>query len=221
MPQPARPALPVATTCRIARTTVRARPRARGLTLIELMVTVAVLALLLASVAPSLGTWIGSQRVRNTASSLVAGLQQARAEAVRRNRPVSFWLVQGSSATALDNTCTVSASGRAWVIALGTASPASKCAPGTSSSQIKAALAASGGGSDTAVTVSAVDPSGSASAVVTFNGFGQVVNATPIRQIDVTGASGLKAWRVVVSSGGQAKLCEPDVTSTGDPRSCA
>lgn len=75
-----------------------AHERARGLTLIELMVTVAVLALLLASVAPSLGTWIGSQRVRNTASSLVAGLQQARAEAVRRNRPVSFWLVQGSNA---------------------------------------------------------------------------------------------------------------------------
>lgn len=217
----ARPATSAAPARCTVHTVTEAHERARGLTLIELMVTVAVLALLLASVAPSLGTWIGSQRVRNTASSLVAGLQQARAEAVRRNRPVSFWLVQGSNAGAVDNSCAVNASGRTWVIALGSASPAGKCAPGTSSNQIKAALAASGGGSDTAVTVSAVDPSGSASAVVTFNGFGQVVNATPIRQIDVTGSSGLKAWRVVVSSGGQAKLCEPNVTTTGDPRSCS
>ena len=89
-----------------------------GLTLIELMVTLAVVAMLMAAVAPTLGVWVTNQKVRNTATSIVAGLQYARSEAVRRNRPVTFWLVRSGSAARMDDNCAV-ASDSATVATLG------------------------------------------------------------------------------------------------------
>lgn len=195
-----------------------------GLTLIELMVTLAVVAMLMAAVAPTLGVWITNQKVRNTATSIVSGLQYARSEAVRRNRPVTFWLVRSGSATRLDDNCAVASDSASWVVTLGTASPAGKCAQGTSSLQLKANLAPQdGGGGDAAVAVAAINAdSGDSATRVTFNGFGQVTNTSPISRIDVTGTSeGVnKSWRVVVSGGGHSKLCDPAVTGTTDTRAC-
>lgn len=65
---------------------------ARGLTLIELMITVAVLAIGLALAAPAFTQQLANYRLRAAAESIINGLNYARAEAVRRNAPVSFTL---------------------------------------------------------------------------------------------------------------------------------
>ncbi|MBW8720230.1 MAG: prepilin-type N-terminal cleavage/methylation domain-containing protein [Variovorax paradoxus] len=44
--------------------------RQRGFTLVELIVTIAVLALILFAVMPSIGTWLENTRIRNVADSL-------------------------------------------------------------------------------------------------------------------------------------------------------
>ena len=64
--------------------------RQRGFSMIEIVVTIAVLALLLFAAMPGLGTWLDNTRIRNVADSLQNGLQLARGEAVRRNQNVSF-----------------------------------------------------------------------------------------------------------------------------------
>lgn len=65
-------------------------PRAgRGFTLVELMVTIAVAAILAAVAVPSLGELIRNNRLAAGSNELVTALQLARAEAVRRGRPVS------------------------------------------------------------------------------------------------------------------------------------
>ena len=69
------------------------RRRARGVTLIELAVALTVLALLMFAVLPSVGVWVRNTQVRNTASSIYAGLQVARNEAIRRNAAIRFSLV--------------------------------------------------------------------------------------------------------------------------------
>lgn len=69
----------------------------RGLTLIELMVTVAVLAVGLSLAAPTFTQQIGNYRLRTASESIINGLNFARAEAVRRNSPVSFTLSNAGS----------------------------------------------------------------------------------------------------------------------------
>jgi type IV fimbrial biogenesis protein FimT len=64
----------------------------RGFTLIELMVTVVIIAISLALAAPSFVQLVSNYRLRGAAESIVNGLNLARAEAVRRNAQVSFAL---------------------------------------------------------------------------------------------------------------------------------
>lgn len=73
-----RPALPLVNTITV-----------RGFTLVELMVTVAVAAILLALATPSFTSLINSNRLAGAANEMVGVLQTARMEAVRLNRTVS------------------------------------------------------------------------------------------------------------------------------------
>lgn len=61
----------------------------QGFTLIELMVTLAVAAILLAIATPSFTSIINSNRLASAANEMVAVIQTARMEAVRRNTTVS------------------------------------------------------------------------------------------------------------------------------------
>jgi type IV fimbrial biogenesis protein FimT len=61
---------------------------ARGLTLIELMVTIAVLAIVLAIGVPSLQGVVNGSRLSSAANELTSALHLARSEAIKRNRTV-------------------------------------------------------------------------------------------------------------------------------------
>ncbi|WP_222564080.1 GspH/FimT family pseudopilin [Novilysobacter antarcticus] len=63
--------------------------RSKGFTLIELMVTIAVAAILLAIATPSFTSLINSSRLTSSANEMVATLQTARMEAVRRNTRIN------------------------------------------------------------------------------------------------------------------------------------
>ena len=61
-----------------------------GFTLIELMLVVAVLAVIVALATPSLETLLHSNRLRIQSSQLMTALNLARSEAISRNSPVSL-----------------------------------------------------------------------------------------------------------------------------------
>lgn len=77
----------------------------RGFTLLELMVTIAVLAIVVSLAAPSFRETIAANRARAASDALVSALSLARLEAVKRGKYVSTCLsVDGSSCDGTDPT---------------------------------------------------------------------------------------------------------------------
>ncbi|MDE2402939.1 MAG: GspH/FimT family pseudopilin [Burkholderiales bacterium] len=196
----------------------------RGFSMIEVMVTIAIIGILMAAAMPSVGDWLRKARIRNTAESIQNGLQQARMEAVRRNRPVMFSLV-----TDLSSSCALSSASASWVVSV--AAPAGKCdaRPDLAVAPQLVAKAAVGDGGSASATVKAVQSDGStAGTSVTFNGMGGLAQssaATAIRRIDVTsptkGDDGTYfVRRVEISSGGVGRMCDPNVADPKDSRAC-
>lgn len=96
------------------RTQPRGNPvdMAGGFTLIELMVTLAVLAVIIAITTPLFAGVINSNRLTSNANELVAALQIARTESIRNNaRAVLCESDNGSS-------CTGNAAWRGWIVSV-------------------------------------------------------------------------------------------------------
>lgn len=196
----------------------------QGFTIIEMAVTITIMALLMFTAVPNITSWLDNTRIRNTTESLQNGLQAARAEAVRRNQSISFWLVSTNEGAGLDNSCTLTGASASWVVSVN--DPTGQCgaAPSTTASpMLVTGRAASDGSART--TVTAVQSDGTTEATrVTFNGFGQMTNADAVRQIDITGNDSsnttYRKLRVVITKAGMVRMCDTKVTNDGDPRKC-
>lgn len=201
----------------------------RGVTLIELMVGLTIMAFLLLSGAPSLTEWIRNSQIRSAAESIMTGLHHARTEAVKRNGSARFQLT-----SSLENDCALSNSGRNWVVNLtASTTPEGNCANATSDTVAPQMVQKSVASTSTGITVAA------SQSVVSFNGLGQQTPATnPATTIgtvtiDVTSSSGAclgtdgsgsyRCLRIVVSPAGQARMCDPSMGSTSSnaqPMAC-
>jgi type IV fimbrial biogenesis protein FimT len=208
----------------------------RGLTLIELIVTISILALLLAAAAPSISGWIRNTQVRNTASSMLAGLNRARNEALRRNAPVRFSLVSLADSAVMDGSCALSSNGVSWVVSL--RDPTSNCnktptqledpdvlklALNDANDPIIVERHAGGSGGKHAAAAALLADGVTAGSTVTFNSFGRVADATSVRVIDVKSAAGntdARRLRIEIAPGGSVRLCDFDVAAATDPRRC-
>jgi type IV fimbrial biogenesis protein FimT len=203
------------------RNTAATRSRyGRGVNMIELMVALAILALLLFFVAPSMGEWIANVRLRNTAQAATSGMQKARAEAIKRNQVVTFWLVSPPTANTLDNSCALSSSSASWVISLD--SPAGACSGAPSDTISPRLVEAHGAGSAaTGITVAALTDTTTAATQVAFDAFGQtVLPAGAIRTIDFTSpTAGTRQLRLQISLAGGVHMCDRAAVLP-DPTSC-
>ena len=63
--------------------------RNSGFTLIELMVTIAVLAIIVGIAAPSISTQLANQRVKSTTSTIANALKEAKVESILRRQNVT------------------------------------------------------------------------------------------------------------------------------------
>jgi type IV fimbrial biogenesis protein FimT len=204
------------------------KPTARGVTLIELAVVLAIVAILLSQAAPMFSAWTENVQIRTATESIQNGLQLARSEAIRRNRNVIFWLTSTANPTAADWLV-----GCATPVGAGVQPEAAGDCPGsnptagvpTTYNWIQYQTAATQ--QTSAPQVAAVDAGNNATTVVTFNSLGMVLPAnlngspTPIAKIDVTipSLSAARPLRVTIS-GGQIRMCDPALTVANDPRGC-
>ena len=184
------------------------RTHSSGFTLVELLVAMAVLALLLASAMPGYAEFIRNSQIRTVAQSIESGLQMARVEAVRRNAPVQFRL-PGTLAGA------AASGGSDWSVwAQGEAEPVNVRVEPNAASIARVGVATETGG------VAAASGAG-LPAVVAFTGLGRLSAATTARQIDITGPEGSRRLAVQLSPGGDIRLCDPALSRAAEPQGCS
>jgi type IV fimbrial biogenesis protein FimT len=179
-------------------------PRARGFTLVELLVVMAVVVILVVTATPSVSDWLQNAKTRSVAESVQNGLRFAQTEAARLSRLTTFTAT--STGWTVDYIAVVNAAD-AFPHPLQT-SPAGS---------LQGATIAAGSGTP---------------AVIQFNSFGRVFGAattagpfTPLAAdatVDVTNPNGgSRKLRIVLSQGGKTRMCDPDKTfSSTTPDGC-
>ena len=201
--------------------------RQRGVTLIEIAITVAIAGILMAVAVPNITSWLNNSQIRTASDAMLSGLHLARSTALGRNGVVRFQLT-----STLTSGCALSTSGTNWVVSL--ADPTGQCdidpSPVTAPQIIQKKSGAEG---TSRAVISATGAS-----VVYFNGFGRLSSAvggaavTNMSQIDISNTTGgtcvasggtMRCLRILISSGGNLKLCDPAVAVSvpPDPRYCS
>jgi type IV fimbrial biogenesis protein FimT len=91
--------------------------RNHGFTLVELLIVIAVVAVILALAGPSLHDFILVQRLKGTSSELITDFQYARSEAVSRGRPVFVaFKLPGGGASMSCYTIYTDSNARTWEV---------------------------------------------------------------------------------------------------------
>ncbi len=168
--------------------------RSQGFSLIELMIVVAVIAVLTVLAIPSFGEWLQNSRTRSVAESMQNGIRFAAGEAARMNRITTFT----PSATGGWTVTYVKTDSDSGSNTLQTATDPNianvTVAPTTAISFNSLGRAGTGGSyssatGSTAFTLAAADP-----AVIYL----------------VTNSRGTRKLRIYVSPGGKVRQCDPD-----------
>jgi type IV fimbrial biogenesis protein FimT len=190
---------------------------ARGITLVELMISIALVAILLKLAAPPMANWVANARVRTIADSLQNGVRLAQAEAVRRNRQVVFFLSNVSTCNTTDASAD---NGTRWQI---------RTVPLVAGDPVVAVQC--GALADVGSNVTITGPR-----AICFNSAGrQVANAAPgptgaactldaggaASQYNIAAANSDRPQRVLVALGGHTRMCDPAKTlGAGNPDGC-
>lgn len=187
--------------------------RQRGFSLIELMITVSVMVLLMALAVPSMFQFTENSKVLATAEMFYVSAQRARTEAIRRNAVVEVVFTDQAAAASSVDTTGLTTTGPNWLIR------AAPPAGGSDHVFIDAKAGSEGAGSRAVVIGSSVD-------AIQFDASGALVGGTAatVNFSSAGGAcepdGGIRCLRVVVLSGGQARLCDPVVSAASDTRKC-
>lgn len=167
-----------------------------GVTLIELMITLAVLAILVVLALPGYTRWIQNSQIRTASDAILNGLQLARAEAVQRNANVVFAFTSGTG----------------WTVNSGSTVVQTRSAGEGSRNVVRTVAPATA----TRVTFNGlgrIGPNADASLSI----------ASMVLDVPTTilSAADSRELTILISTSGQVRLCDPDPgLSAGDPRKC-
>ena len=175
--------------------------------------TLAVLALA-ALALPSMNQYIANNKVAAVAELFYASAQMTRTEAIRRNSPVEIVFTDQAPSAASVETSSLTLSGPSWIIRTVPTPPAT-----TPHGFIEAKAGADGGGGVPAVIASNATS-------LQFGANGALVGSAAVT-VDFSHPSSacaptgnIRCQRVIISSGGQARMCDPAVTAANDTRKC-
>lgn len=197
--------------------------RSRGVTLVEVMVVLAVAAVLYSLAAPAMVRWMTDTRIRVAAETMQAGIQLARAEAIRRNVPVRFQLM-----SSLGDDCAPSNTASHWIVSLDDATGNCDAEPSPDDApRIVQKKSGQEGGAGRVVI--GATRGGAAATGIVYNGTGRLSGATSIDTIEISAPDGtcqhapdggeFRCLRIRILPGGDSRMCDPKVTGA-DVRRC-
>lgn len=165
-----------------------------GFSLIELLIGIAIMAILAGLAMPSFQAWLQNAQIRNAAESVQNGLQRARAEAVGRNTNIEFVLGAGSS----------------WVVQLTDGTDIESRSGSEGSRDVTVAVTPAG-----ATTVTFNNFGGLLAA--------NADASLPFTQVDldssVLAATDSQELRITIGLGGNVRMCDPNAP-VSSPRAC-
>lgn len=190
--------------------------RIGGFTLVELMITVAILAILLVAGIPSFREWLRNTHIRTAAESIQNGLRYARGEASSRGANVRFEFVS---------------SGAGWTVCELAGKTSCTSAASASADNTLQNFVAAGGSADVApmvgtsigATASPLSTAASAGNGITFNALGRPIGygTVAVSRIDLNtvGKDGRRLV-ILVSPGGMPRMCDPNLSLATSPQGC-
>lgn len=176
--------------------------RRHGFSLIELLIALAIAALVLMLGVPSIKAWLANLKVRSASEAFLDGMQLARNEAIKRNEPVQFLLGTGTG----------------WTVRLFSSGTNLQTRPNGEESTGVIATEVNGATSLIFDSFGRIWTPTAASAWVVPASITQIDLKVDISFVPAAEQNPL---RILVSTpGGQIRLCNPKVTDAGDPRKC-
>ena len=170
--------------------------RRRGVTLIELSITIAVAAILIALAVPSFQIMLANAQIRTAAQALHDGLQLARTEAIRRNERVIF--TKGSQS--------------AWTVSVESDASVVQARPSTEGSTV-ASVAVSPNGA-TRLTFTSLGR-----VVANTDGSASISQLDVDVPASVVATADSRELRITITTGGAIRLCDPNVPA-GEGMGC-
>lgn len=178
------------------------RSLAKGFSLVELMITIALFGVLVALGVSSFQTWVQDTQTRSVAEVLQNGVRLAQTEAVRRGRNVTFLLTNAPPALGVAD----SATGKNWVVQTMTFVDATVPEEFVQGATLP--------GTDNVATTAS-------SASIRFNSIGRLASPANPVVYQVQNPKGSRRLNVTVSISGKVRMCDPDKTlSTSSPDGC-
>lgn len=214
-------------------TTAPGKARSRGFTLVELVIAMAIFAILLAMGLPAYHDWAIRSKIRVTAETMLTGLVLARDQALQRNSQVQFSLTNTLAAG-----CSLGNTYKNWIVSVDDPDGLCNVAPSdTVDPRIIQKRAYEEGDKANLVGVTALNTTGGAADNISFTGLGRqmLTDASgaalnSISRIDISYPSegtcivdggAIRCLRIQITPGGDARLCDPDPTiAATDPRYC-
>jgi type IV fimbrial biogenesis protein FimT len=186
------------------------------------MIGIALLAVLLMLAMPAFTRMLQNAKLRGVAESILAGVQAARAEALKRNQTVEFMLTADEPDPANVAALAANAAGPNWVVRLVPSAAEEDFIEGRSGQEgsVQASVT---------VQVAAAYPGGATT--IQFDGLGRAANLGAASAVfAVTNPAGgacktaggdepMRCLNIVVTPGGRVRMCDPSVAGP-DTRAC-
>ncbi len=219
------------------------RSRSSGFTLVEALVVIAIAGMVAAIGVPQLNSYTQNQKTKAAAGNLAAAIQSARLEALKQNKKVQIVFTSAAPIAANATSAAKVRTGPNWIIrsidtvpnidptAVTTSYGFIDGYDGTNVGRTSGGLpvvtfnASAGAGALTHIEFSPLsratfnaEDGGSAATTATIDFANVLGGACQTSNTDTTHT--MRCLRVVVTLGGQAKVCDPLVTDVKDTRKC-